>query len=42
MFGHVEENLCRGGTIHENLEWANHINKIYSKVIYFLGFIQQI
>ena len=37
----VEENPCLGVTIHNNLKWASHINKISNKVNSVLGFIQR-
>ena len=37
----VDESTYLGATIHNNLKWASHINKISSKVNSVLGFIQR-
>ena len=36
----VEENPYLGATIHKNLRWASHINKILNKANSVLGFMQ--
>ena len=37
----VEENPYLGVTIHKNLKWASHIDKMSNKANYVLGFIQR-
>ena len=37
----VEENPYLGVTMHKSPKWASHINKIYNKANYILGFIQR-
>ena len=37
----VDDNTYLGATIHNNLKWASHINKICSKVNSVFGFIQR-